>query len=194
MSMLTRAFSKREKALMVMLAIIILAAFYYFTVHLPCKEAKDAAQSKIDTLTTENTALIAKIEKKNRMVKELEEIYDNPELQEVPKFDNLGAVTAYLNGVLDSSISYDIQCGDVKFDEGARIYRRPVQIRCRVANYANAKGIVEEIKHCPYLSQMSGVTISPAGDTRIVDGVKVRNTVRTGTNTLTLTMNFYEGN
>lgn len=189
MSMLSRAFTKKEKGLMLFLAFLILFALYYFTVHMPCKEALAQAKSEKEALETENTVLQARCAKKDAMQAELDEILKNPSAQEVPKYDNLSAVTAYLNAILKPSLSYSISCGDVRYDENAGIYRRPVQIRCNVLGYDKAKNVLEIVRECPYLSMVSNVSMSAY--TR--RGYQEINNIEDGNVTLNLTMEYYEG-
>lgn len=186
--MLQRSFSRREKALLLCLSLIILFAAYYFLIHQPCKEALALAQSEKQAIETENTALIAKCQKKDKMVKELEEILANPITQEVPKFDNIAAVTAYLDASLKKSLSYDIRCGNVKYESKNLIYRRPVDITCNLNSYKEARAIIEDIRSCPYLCHMLSIRITPDKDRGLLDAKQVEK----GSLILSLTANFFE--
>ena len=189
MSALSRSFSRREKALLFLLAMIIVIAAYYFMVHLPCTEAINEAKSQQEQISAENEALQAKAAKKDKMQAELDELMKDPALQEVPKYDNLGAVTGYLDSVMIGTISYDIKCGDVKYDDKAGVYRRPVTVKCNLSGYREAEKVIENIKSCPFLSQISNVTVAPY--TR--KGYQKLTNIEDGEVNLTFSMNFYEG-
>ena len=195
MEVLSKQFSKREKVLIVFLALIIVCAVYYFFVHQPVTDRINNAVSTTEMLTMENDQLSIKEAKKQQMLAEVDTILENPDAQEVPKYDNLSELTAFLNTTLKRSMSYDITCGDVQFDEESGIYRRPVNIQCNVGSYEIAKKIINDIKTCPYCSQVIGANFSPYDNRKKVDEngtvIPVDNIEDDGI-ALSLSMTFYE--
>lgn len=189
MTALTRSFTKREKTLLLLLSILVLTAIYYFAVHLPCKTAIEEARSEKEALETENAVLQAKCAKKDQMQKELDEIFAGGEAKEVPRYDNIAAVTEYLNSALSQTNSFNVTCGDVKFDENAAIYRRPVQIRTNLFGYSGVQRVITKLFNCPYLSQISTIHITPYNRRGQVES----NNIEDRDVTVSISMDFYEG-
>lgn len=189
MQVLTRSFTKKEKGLLLFLSLLVVIAVYYFAVHLPVTTTIQECESEKAALETENTVLLAKVQKKHQMEKELEEILSQEDAKEVPKYDNLASVTEYLNTALSQTTNFDLSVGDVKFDENAAIYRRPVTIRTSLYGYQSVQRVVTKVINCPYLCQIATVNITPYNRR----GEEANNSIETRDVNLNITMNFYEG-
>lgn len=194
MDALSRQFSRREKVLMLFMAIIIVGAGYYFMVHQPVTETIDIAESEINEYTTENEILRAKAAKKKQMLEEVEQMLIDPDVQEIPAYDNLSLLTAFLNSELKKSTSYDISCGAVQFDEESHIYRRPVQVTCNVRDYKTGEKIIEGITNCQYCSQVNNVTFTPnyRNEVNMETHIRRVENIEDGPITLKLSITFYE--
>lgn len=191
MEVLARQFTKREKVLLVLLAILIVGVAYFKLVHEPVTESVENSTNIINTLNTENSLLYVKAERKRQMLSEVDNILQGSNAQEIPAYDNLSQLTAFLNEALKQSQSYDITCGNVQFEENSNIVRRPVQILCIVKDYETAEKIINDIATCPFCSQISNASFLPynAKEVKLEDRI---DNVEDGEITLNLTMTFYE--
>lgn len=191
MGAFSREFSKREKALLFVLALLVLAALYYFFVQEPVRSTCDNAKMIIEERSMENEILAAQGIKKRQMLEEIGSITEDSNAQEVPVYDNVSRLTAFLNLALKDSYSYDIKCGDVEYDQETGVFRRPVQISCVVDNYYDGEQLIRTISTCPYCSQINGAVFTPYNDNDVPHEQRINN-IEDANVELDLTMTFYE--
>lgn len=171
--MFSHVFSRREKALITVLALLLVVAFYYLVVEKRVDEAIATAEHDISYYQTQNNALIARKAKMDNMKRQLDEIYAKGNLVIVPPYDNLENVMEFLNGVLIESDGFNINLGNVA---GAAdgIVSRNISINFVTGSYASATEILANIQSSPYCSTVQNVNISSNGGPTINEGaVKV---------------------
>ena len=182
--MMSRAFTKREKILMTILAVMLVVAFYYLVVEQRIGGAIEQAEADIAFYETENPILQAQKDKIDYMKAYLEEIYKQEDPQIVPEYDNLQQVMLFLNTVLSTTNDYSISFGTAQLPEGSGyIATRYVAINFASPSYAVAKQVVRNLQDCPYCCTLQNLNIMPANS---------GNAVVSGNVNVSLNVVFYE--
>lgn len=159
---LSKQFTRREKVLLAILALLLLFALYYLAVHRPVTEALDRIQAESETVSMDLTVLEAKQQRMVAMQKELDEILSQPNVSEIPKYDNLQRVMDFLNTVLSSASEYSLSFQGLQQPQDGGILRRAMQMTFISPSYEGAQDMVTQLQNCPYRCQLSDISIAPA--------------------------------
>ena len=158
---LSRQFTRREKVLLAILAVLLLFALYYLAVHRPVTEALSRIQSESETVSVDLTVLEAKEQRMIQMQQELDEILSQPNVSEIPKYDNLQQVMDFLNTVLSSASEYTLSFQGLQQPQDGGILRRTMQMTFTTPSYDAARSMIEQLQNCPYRCQLSDFSILP---------------------------------
>lgn len=198
--MLMRSFSRREKALLLVLVLVMLVGLYVLAVHNPVKASlADLALEKEEQELQLQVAQI-KLGQYNNMKAELEEIFAMPkdQLTVMPPYDNAEALMVQLNHIL-GALEYDLNFSEVEFDEN--VATRAVQFTFDAPSYEEARSIIQRLTHTGNRSLMNTLTIAPKeGDGGFSNiNLRARQTqvvqnrgILTGPQTVSGTITFYE--
>ncbi len=171
---LTRQFTRREQVLLVILALVSLFAVYFLVVHLPVTEALERAQAEKEAISTNMMVLEAKQKRMDQMQKELDAILAQPNVAEIPDYDNLQQVIDFLDTVLSTTGEYSLSFRGLQRAEDTGILRREIQMTFVSASYYEARDVLEQLQNCPFRCQLSamGITLASgqAPDTALTDG------------------------
>ena len=187
---LSKQFTRREKVLLVILALLLLFAVYFLAVHRPVTEALDRIQAESETVSADLMVLEAKQQRMEQMQKELDEILAQPNVAEIPTYDNLQQVMNFLNTVLHSANEYSLSFQSLQQQEDNSILRRAMQMTFVTLSYKEARDMISQLQNCPYRCQLSDFSIAPA----TADG-QSRDTVAAlldGPVQVSLTVTFFE--
>ena len=161
--MLKKEFSLRERVLLIILAVLLLAALYIFLVHQPVVNGIENAEAQITETEMNNQILQGKVMKYNQMKDELEQIKSGSNVQELPDYDNLPAVISFLNSVLGNATDYQMTLGTSFPKEGETgIVRRTAQVSFKCDNYDAAKRSVQKLEECSFIDRVSNLVVSPS--------------------------------
>ena len=178
--MLNKEFSLKERILLIILAVLLLAALYVFAVNQPVKNGIARAEAAIGETETNIQILQSKALKLNDMKAELEELRNDVNVQQVPDYDNLPEVISFLNSVLGNATNYQISLSTAFPGDGGEIMRRTAQISYECDNYTAAKDSVKRLESCSYIDRVSNLVISPLdlkAPNLMTDPVKVALTI-----------------
>lgn len=158
-----KALSKREKALIVFLILLILGAVYYFFVQVPVSEGMELAQEQMENAQMNIEILSAKAISKHSMEQELEERKKINGVQEIPEFDNLPTEISFLNSILGLTKDYSMTMSTAFPDaEGSdKVVRRTAQISFVADSYQAAKKAVNLLENGQHLSSVSELSMKP---------------------------------
>lgn len=157
---LSRKFTLREKILLCILAVIILAAGYYFFVQSPVSEAVSTAREEKAALEDELLILEAQAAVQDKMLASLEKLGDAPTV-ETPEYDNLRLLMDFLNQALSTAEDYELSFEGVSGSEDSSIIRRSVEMTFTAKSYAAAKNIITGLNNCPYRCIISDLQLLP---------------------------------
>ncbi len=158
---LSRPFTRREQALLMILAALFLFAVYFLGVHLPVTEAMERTRAERETVSAEVAALEARQRQMDQMQQELDNILSRPNAAEIPTYDNLQRLMDFLNAVLRSAQDYSLSFQGLRQSEDGAILRREMEMSCAASSYRAAREVLEQLQNCPFRCQLGGLSMSP---------------------------------
>jgi len=155
--MLSRNFTTRERVLMLILAVILLAELYYILIHRRVENEFMEAQTRSETATILYDVEAARAKEKQEMLEKNEKARKE-EARPLPDYDNATSVVAYLNGVMASTGEYNLVFSPVDFSDYAAL--RPVNMSFSCPGYGAVKNIVAQLENGPYYCEVTGISMS----------------------------------
>ncbi len=159
--MLTYTFSKREKIMLAVLALVGLVVLWYqlvfSNVQRRLQELDGQIASTQDELVVSQTQG-ATVSKMKEVVEEYEKQGYKPVL--LPSYDNTQNLMAYLNALLGATPDYDISFEAPVLNEEDSTVHRSGTISFDTNTYAEARSIVESIARGPYPCQVDALGIT----------------------------------
>ncbi len=172
MNILSREFSPREKVLLVVLGVIILAAVYYLVIFQPVTERTKAAEANAQDLETRLVALNAKVAQIQKMQKSIEEYTDNGHIISIMPSYNAGKQElVFLNSTLAASNDYYVGFTNIT-REGNQI-RREFSLKFTVDRYSEAEDIMNVLEHSDLRCLISDFTVKPVEQEAMLDNGEV---------------------
>ncbi len=156
--MLSRQFTTREKVLLLILALILLAELYYLLVHRRVQTEIEDARTRIETATVFYDIESAKAVKKKEMKKKIQEAGKDGSIRPLPDYDNSANVVAYLNGVMASVEEYDLVFNEVEFSD--YVAMRPLSMSFNCQGYPAVRNIVTQLENGPYYCEVTGLSMA----------------------------------
>ena len=182
--MLKREFTKREKVLILVLAILLLLTGYYKFVNQPTADRIATAQNACYDIESETTIESAKAQRLSAMRDAIEK-YESATggiSSVVPAYDNIDNVMIQLDSILGAASDYSLTFRDVVFGDDA--VTRPVDMTFTCGSYDTARDIIEKLDGCMYRCALNDITVAVDGKS----GVDITN----GGVAVSLTATFYE--
>ena len=162
----SRPFTKREKAYLMILAVLLLVAAYIYLVYLPVGQRTETASRSIarTNIALEQEQLLG--QQRIRMSDALEKLKAEAgdEVVAIPAFDNAQALVAELDEILSLAASYDVVFQPVTVEAG--LVRRHLQINFNCADYDRASAVLEGLNQSAYRNEISAVSLTPAENRR----------------------------
>lgn len=163
-----RAFTTREKVLLVILAVMLLAIGYFKLVLEPINDSVASLQAQASAeqdMMVQQSAILANM---NKMQQELDQIQESGEAKPLPEHDNKEQLLMELYGILGEAKEYSLNFGTMtKYND--YIMQRPLYLSFTAANYAHASNILSALHSSDNINQMSDVSFTFQKD----DGVSV---------------------
>jgi hypothetical protein len=148
MKNLTRDFSTREKALLLILALILIGLLYYWFVDVPVRDGIMSANSKKESANAELVVVNAKIAEMEKMEAELEEFGTLGRAAYMGSYNNAEAEYAALNDILADTDEYEIAFSALTRD--GDMVRREFSIQFSTTGYEAAKRIITALENSEY--------------------------------------------
>ena len=168
---MNRAFSTREKVLLVILALLLIGVGYFKLLLEPINESIDhytqLAASEQDAML-QSTAQLVQL---RLMEQELEAIFESGEAVPLPAYDNAEKLLVELNHILAESTDYTLNFGTAETLNGGYIVRRPLSLQFSAKNYAAARSILRALHDSANVNQISDLSVSLPEDSE--KGVQV---------------------
>lgn len=157
---MNRAFSTREKVLLVILALLLIGVGYFKLLLEPINESIDnytqLASSEQDAMLQDTAQLV----QLRLMEQELEVIHESGEAVPLPAYDNAEGLLVELNHILAASTEYTLNFGTADMLDGGYIVRRPLSLQFSAKNYAAARGILTALHDSANVNQISDLSVS----------------------------------
>ena len=143
MKLLSRDFTRVEKILLVILALVLLAMVYYLAVDKPVRMDLQSAEAEKQAIRTELDALQARIARMEEMEAELNTIRGNPQVSRMGSYNNSKEELAFLNDILNGTEDYSVTFSNVTRD-GDQI-RRNFSLKFTASAYEDVERISRQI-------------------------------------------------
>lgn len=177
--MMSRKFTGREKALLLVCAVMLLGIFYYQFLWKSTEAV--IASSDISEPAMELEVEEAKTQQMMRMKNEMETLKDEL-TSEVPSYNNINNVIIELNTILSQADTFSLDFGEAAA-EGTTV-RRDISVSFHTGSYATMKAILSDLHDCRYRCLIQDLNISAAGTNT---GIRSGNDLN-----VSLTVRFYE--
>ncbi len=170
--MLKRVFSRREIALMLILALTALAGIYFYAVYYPVRDRMEAIAAEREDVLLQMDTANARLARYNDMKAQLEEIFALPEdrLTVIPAYDNLQALLRHFNTVFEGRepvLIFDA----VKLN--GSLAQRTVRFTFTAQGWEQARETLARLTGTGYRCLMDPLSITPAeGDGEDPGGVQ----------------------
>ncbi len=149
--MLTYTFSKREKVLLALLALVavVIAWYQLVFVRVQTETAElDAQIAQAQDQIVSNQTMAAQLKKMSTEVDAYKAQGILPII--VPNYDNTQSLMAYLNGVIPTDREYHIDFDDPELKDDNTVHRVG-QISYETGSYEEARAVIQNIAYGPYL-------------------------------------------
>ena len=143
MKILSRDFTRAEKIILVILALVLVGLAYYQFVYKMVAESIQKAHAEAEAIRVEITGVNAKIQRMEEMQAELESIQSNPNASYMGSYNNSKEELAFLNDVLGGALQYNITFSNVTRD-GDQI-RRNFSLQFTTEDYASMERIISRL-------------------------------------------------
>ena len=143
MKILSRDFTRAEKIILVILALVLVGLAYYQFVYKMVAESIQKAHAEAEAIRVEMTGVNAKIQRMEEMQAELESIQSNPNASYMGSYNNSKEELAFLNDVLGGALQYKVTFSNVTRD-GDQI-RRNFSLQFTTEDYASMERIISRL-------------------------------------------------
>ena len=143
MKILSRDFTRGEKIILVILALVLVGLAYYQFVDKAVRESIEKANAEAEAIQVELTGVNAKIKRMEEMQAELDSITSDPSASYMGSYNNSREELAFLNDVLGGALQYSISFSNVTRD-GDQI-RRNFSLQFTTSDYAGMERIMKQL-------------------------------------------------
>lgn len=154
-----RQLTAREWMLLGVLGVLLLVSGYMLLFYMPQTAERDRCLGEAENCRTETEAARIRLEEKERMERELEELFaaEVPP-RSIPDYDNLQPVMFELNSILAGTENYTLTFGTV--DDSQSIVRRSISMSFTTGSYESAREVLRQLHDSAYRCMLDGVNIS----------------------------------
>lgn len=153
----------RELVLLGVLVVILLVSCYVMLFYMPMTAELEQLKDDTELCRTQLTAAQQRSEEKQRMERELAELFARPELPRgMPAYDNLQQVMFELNAILASTEEYSLSFGSV--DTGESIVHRRISLSFTSSSYERAKAVLQQLHDSAYRCMLDDLRLSMGSD------------------------------
>lgn len=156
----SRALTRREKILLLVLALVGVVGLYFCLVHYPIAERTDEIEAERAEIADKTVVAEVRSGIYKSMRSELDEIFKMPEdeLTVMPKYDNIGVLMQYFNTIF-ADVAPEIQYDSVRTEDG--VVLRTVRFTFTAKDYAEAKSVIDNLTGTGFRSLLSDLSFTP---------------------------------
>ena len=148
-------FSRKEKLMIIVLAILLIGLLYYRFIHISVNERIASAKNDAQMLQQELDLANARLKKAQGMESKM-----SPGMSKMGSYNSSKAETAFLNTVLANVPSYTVSFDEVTRDKNQ--IRRNFQLRFTTDSYDSAVNIIKNLTEGEYRCLIGDVRCSIA--------------------------------
>lgn len=154
---MNREFTKREKILLLVFAVLIILLGYFKLILEPINNKVDEYSSMEAEEQSEIDIKMVQAMQMSIMEKEIEKARGKGINRTIPAYDNSSVLLPELYRIMDSTVAYSMNFGEITTDGG--IIMRPVDINFETRTYKQARAVVDRLYDTNYAMQIEDVTI-----------------------------------
>ena len=159
--MLTYSLSKREKALVLLLALVLVFIAWFVLVFQRTSDEISSLDSQIADAESEIVIDQARAAQIGSMKEAIEaHVAAGEQAVEVPEYDNMTPLMGELNSVLAAADTYSISFDDVDVDSAAGYVRRGAKIEFGCDSYGAAESLVNVLANGRFPCSIDSVSIT----------------------------------
>ncbi|MBP3900534.1 MAG: hypothetical protein J6D53_03610 [Blautia sp.] len=143
MKVMSRDFTRTEKILLVLLAVILVGLVYYRFVYVLVNDSVNSSNSEAQALQTEISVAEGRLTHLKSLQSEMDTMEEEGSMSYMPSYNNSKDEIAFLNDVLASTEKYSISFADVT-RSGDQI-RRSFTLQYETTSYKTAQKILESL-------------------------------------------------
>lgn len=158
-------FTTREKVLLVILAVLVIAVGYWKLILTPINDS--IADLNAQTASEQDAILTnsARLSRMRQMQQELETLLADPDAKPLPDYDNSERLLVELNTIL-SGTDYTLNFGNtVPLEDGSAIMCRPITLTFEVSSYTSARAVLDALHDSQYVNLISDLRMDLEGRT-----------------------------
>lgn len=141
MKVMSRDFTRTEKILLLLLAVILVGLVYYRFVYVMVNDSVSSSHSEAEALQTDISVVESQLTHLNTLQSEMDTMEEKGTMSYMPSYNNSKEEIAFLNDVLASTEKYSISFADVT-RSGDQI-RRGFTLQYVTTSYKDAQKILE---------------------------------------------------
>lgn len=156
---MNRAFTPREKVLLVILTVLLIGIGYFKLILEPINE--NIATYQANTTAEQDAMMVnaATLTKMRAMEKELEEIFASGDAKPMPTYDNSDLLLVELNQILSKADDYTLTFGGTSVMDTNYILRRPLSMTFTAGSYKQARSILTALHDSGNVNQITDLSI-----------------------------------
>ena len=144
-------FTTREKVLLVILAVLVIAVGYWKLILTPINDSIAALNAQTNS---------ARLSRMRQMQQELETLLADPDAKPLPDYDNSERLLVELNTILSGTVDYTLSFGSTYLlEDGGSIICRPISLEYTCGSYTAARAVMDALHGSDYVNLISDVTL-----------------------------------
>ncbi|MEG1593845.1 MAG: hypothetical protein RR350_05490 [Oscillibacter sp.] len=178
---MNRAFTQREKALLLCLTVILLVVGYFKLFAEPIQAGILNAREQSEIAAADLMVEQVRLTQQQTMQTELDALTAQgvEQTASLPVYDNVENVMLQLDTILSATKEYSLQFDPLVFGED--LISRPIHLTFVAQNYAAARAVLNDLYHCWYRCSLDALTLSSE-----------KNIARDALVSVDVTLTFYE--
>lgn len=154
-----RAFTTREKILLVILVVMLIAIGYFKLILEPINNSIANFQAMTGAEQDEMVRDSVILRKMQEMRRELEEIYASGDSRPLPAYSNADRLLVELNRILAQAVDCKLNFGATSVLEDNPIFRRPLELTFTAESYRQARSILDQLHDSDNINQISDLSV-----------------------------------
>ncbi len=160
---MNREFTKREKVLLLIFAVLLIAVGYYKLLLEPINSQIESYRSLTQEEQVQMETAQLQAVRMKQMEAEIAQAKAAGIERTIPDYDNSAVLLPQLYQIMDSTIEYAMDFDEITFE--GNIAARPVRIEFETANYQKARRVIDKLCTTGYAMQIEDMTIQEARTT-----------------------------
>ncbi len=156
---MNRTFTTREKALILVLAVLLLGCCYYLLVLKPSLDTMQSADARFSSIQDEMLIQQTVAARKADLEQQIAQAEADGKTQKtLPSYDNTKNEIAALDSILSDATSYNIDFQDA--ETSGTLVRRGVNISFTTDSYTAAQAVLQKLINCQYSCLVTDLSVT----------------------------------